>query len=932
MAELTALRAQLAEEQRHRAQAEAELVQLSAQANVPLFNPNPVLRLRADGSVSFANPAAEVLALELRSSGPSALRPRLLSAAAEALQTGQTQVRELRSGGRDYVLHAVPTPEDAGALLYLTNITAQRAAEQQLREQQDLHELMMYHLPASVSVLDADQRCRYHNAHDPSGPDRPDWRIGHTFSEFCLQYGLPFTLATRRRRLFESAVQTRTTVEWEEQWLSRSDGQRPTYWLRSYQPVFEPDGRLRLMMSYGLDITRRKEAEEATRRSEAAVLAQQAFTSQVLDTCPNVIFVRDAQGEFVFGNAAMREATALAEQTIASGGLSKESLHREKQTYAEADRQVLETSRCITTDDAFTLASGEVRWYHTIRQPLQPPDGGPLQVLGVSTDVTALKRAQQAAEAAAVARENFLANMSHEIRTPLNGVLGMAGLLAGTVLSDEQQHFLQIIRNSGRNLLAVLNDVLDMAKITSGKLELEHIAFDLPTALQTAAQTLAFRATEKGLAFELKLPPALRRPAWVSGDPYRLNQVLLNLLSNAIKFTSQGCVCLEVQVLHRSRRRLRVLVLVSDTGPGVAPERQEMVFDSFAQAHASTTRQHGGTGLGLSISRGLVEQLTGGPLLLSSEEGQGSTFGFVLNMPRVAMAVAAPVGSPPATAAVRGRRVLLVEDNAVNRELARLLLVRHEVRVDEAANGTEALACFDEHRYDAVLMDIQMPGMSGLEAAAHLRRHPDPERAATPIIALTANAFRADAERYRAAGLDATLAKPFEESELLEKLASVLRRPKPAAEPDLAKPRSGKTNSDNPGEQSAASPVAAAPADPTAVAGPPLYDLALLRQTAQGDSVFIDRILTAFQTHTPGSLAQIKAARAASDWPELAATAHRLRPTLQLLGAAGLLPALALLESNDSAATADKAAAAEAFERGLAELLKKLPAVVSKEQ
>jgi PAS domain S-box-containing protein len=918
-AELAALRAALLDEQGRRERAEAEIVQLKAVARLSVLNPNPVLRLAADATVRFANPAAQALSAELRTIGPSMLRPRLLSATTEALRTNQSQVRELRSGGEDFMLYAVPIQEENCALLYLVNITAQRTAEQQLQEQQELHQLMLRHLPASVSVLDADQRCRYHNAHDSAGPDRSDWRIGHTFGEFCMNYGLPFTLATRRRRLFERSVQTRSAVEWEEQWPAQSGGQQPTYWLRSYQPVFGPDGQLRLMMSYGLDITRRREAEEATRQSEAAVLAQQAFTSQVLDTCPNVIFVRDSQGRNVFSNAAMRELTALDEQREAADPSREGIIWQEKRIYADADAQVLKTGQRITTDAPFTLASGEMRWYQTIRQPLRPLGGGTAQVLGVGTDITALKRAQQAAEAAAIARENFLANMSHEIRTPLNGVLGMAGLLSGTALNTEQQHYLGVIRNSGRNLLAVLNDVLDMAKITSGKLELERIAFDLTSALHTAAETLAFRATEKGLTFELKLPTALKRPLWVSGDPYRLTQVILNLLSNAIKFTREGGVMLEVQVLRRTRQRLRLRLLVKDTGPGIAPERQEAVFDSFAQAYASTTREHGGTGLGLSISRGLVEQLTGSPLLICSEEGQGSTFGFTLSLPRTAAPVAAAPGSLSASATMRGRRVLLVEDNAVNRELARLLLLRNAVRVDEAVSGTEALACFDEHRYDAVLMDIQMPGMSGLEATAHMRRHPDPERAATPIIALTANAFRADAERYRAAGLDDTLAKPFEENELLEKLAAVLRQP------DLAT-GALPVQTCQPATTTNPAPDSLFLTEPSAETDV-LYDLKLLRETARGSTAFINKILTAFQANTPTSIAELAAARTAADWLTVSSIAHRLRPSLTLLGSS-LLPVLATLETEDMP-DVTRAAAAQVFEQGLTELLQALPASVA---
>ena len=266
---------------------------------------------------------------------------------------------------------------------------------------------------------------------------------------------------------------------------------------------------------------------------------------------------------------------------------------------------------------------------------------------------------------------------------------------------------------------------------------------------------------------------------------------------------------------------------------------------------------------------------------------------------------------------MRGRRVLLVEDNAVNRELARLLLVRHAVRVDEARDGTEALACFDQHRYDAVLMDIQLPGMSGLEAAAHLRRHPDPLRAATPIIALTANAFRADAERYRAAGLNDTLAKPFEEAELLAKLAAVLQQVGPDSaddpEPDAALP-------------APAAETAPAPSSPALA--PPPYDLTMLREIAQGSPAFINRILTAFHVNTPASLAEVAAARAAADWPAVAATAHRLRPSLQLLGAP-FLSALDMLEASADASEAEPAAAA--LEAGLRALLQALPEKIAEQ-
>jgi CheY-like chemotaxis protein/HPt (histidine-containing phosphotransfer) domain-containing protein len=275
-------------------------------------------------------------------------------------------------------------------------------------------------------------------------------------------------------------------------------------------------------------------------------------------------------------------------------------------------------------------------------------------------------------------------------------------------------------------------------------------------------------------------------------------------------------------------------------------------------------------------------------------------------------------------AAVRGSRVLLVEDNPVNREVAQLLLEGHGVIVDEAASGVEALELFEQRRYDVVLMDIQMPGMNGLEATARIRAHADARRAATPILALTANAFRADAEKYQAAGMNDTLPKPFDEAELLSKLASLIAGvngplvavdapPVAAAAPAPKAP--GKARKPKASKASAAA---------TTVEAPLPYDLALLHQTAHGSTVFMNRILTSFHTNTPGSVADLRAAHAAADWPTVAALAHKLKPSLRLVGAASLTPIIATLEA-DATNDAERADATMAFVEGLETLLAVLP-------
>ncbi|MGI4883783.1 MAG: response regulator [Janthinobacterium lividum] len=359
--------------------------------------------------------------------------------------------------------------------------------------------------------------------------------------------------------------------------------------------------------------------------------------------------------------------------------------------------------------------------------------------------------------------------MSHEIRTPLNAVLGMAGLLArNTPLTPRQQEYVGAIRTAGQHLLGVLNDVLDTAKITSAEQPPEHEPFDLAATLHAVGQMLAHQAAEKGLALTLDLAPL----PWVRGDALRLRQVLVNLLGNALKFTGRGAVVLRARVLARPAGALTVAFRVADTGLGIPANRQEAIFESFAQASPDTSRQFGGTGLGLTISRRLVEQL-GGRLLVSSAPGEGTTFAFALTFAEAAAPKAGEAPAPPALGAARGLRVLLVDDNEMNRQLVQYVLAHRGLAVDSAVNGAAALALFAQARYDVVLMDIKMPDMSGVDVTARMRRDPDRTRAHTPIIALTANAFRGDYDKYLAAGMNDCLAKPFEADELLRKIVAV---------------------------------------------------------------------------------------------------------------------------------------------------------------
>ncbi|MHB1037730.1 MAG: response regulator [Pirellulales bacterium] len=412
---------------------------------------------------------------------------------------------------------------------------------------------------------------------------------------------------------------------------------------------------------------------------------------------------------------------------------------------------------------------GQFRWFLTRVLPLKDADGRVVRWFGTNTDVTEVRQARQAAEAASEAKSQFLANMSHELRTPMNAILGMIDVALPKATEPTVKDCLETAKGSADLLLTLVDDLLDSAKIDSGKLELESAPFSLRRMLDQIARVLSVRASEKGLCFCYRVPD--ETPDAVMGDRMRLQQVLLNLAGNAIKFTARGDVEIIVRGLSRDDEACLEFA-VRDTGIGIPPSGLSLIFQPFAQADASMARRFGGTGLGLSISKSLVKMM-GGRLWVESELGKGSTFYFTVRLP-LAKELPADFDAPAAipTAVCAPLRILLVEDNPANQKLATYVLQDRGHLVEIAEDGQEAVSWTEQNHYDVILMDVQMPGMDGLEATAAIRRREGAGRR-TPIIAMTAHAMKGDRDRCLAGGMDGYLSKPVNAQEMIALVESL---------------------------------------------------------------------------------------------------------------------------------------------------------------
>jgi PAS domain S-box-containing protein len=547
-------------------------------------------------------------------------------------------------------------------------------------------------------------------------------------------------------------------------------------------PIYEQGGLTGAVVTFA-DITERKRAEETQARLVA-----------ILDATPDFVGFADAKdAHILYINPAGRKITGVGAQEDVTR-LKITDVHPEWTNRLFRDEIIPTAIRdgVWTGECAFLNRDGREVPVMMVLLAHKSPSGEVERFSTISRDITERKRAEAElletnrsleeatarantmavqAEMASIAKSEFLANMSHEIRTPMNGVIGMTGLLLDSGLTEEQRRYAEIVRKSGESLLALLNDILDISKIEAGKLEMETLDFDLRALLDDFAATLALRAHDKGLEFICAAAPDV--PAYLQGDPGRLRQILTNLAGNAVKFTHQGEISVQATLVSETDSEAVLRFSIKDTGIGIPAEKQEILFQKFTQADASTTREYGGTGLGLTISKQLAERM-GGEIGIVSEEGHGSECWFTARLGKQ------PEGArteslPPAD--IRGAHILIVDDNATNREVLTAQFAAWGVRAEEAPDGPTALEALYRARdagdpFRAAILDMQMPGMDGPALARTIKA--DETLKDTRLVLMTSLGQRGDARKMAQIGFAAYLTKPARQSELFGCLSAVM--------------------------------------------------------------------------------------------------------------------------------------------------------------
>ncbi len=887
--------------------------------------------LDADAVTSFVNPklaqmfgyqagdmVGQPISRFIDAAGHAALEQHLLRSRQGQSEADDFCLRRQDGSALWALLSSSPIHADDGAycgsLAMLTDISARRQAEAALKNSNQRLASVFNAATNGLVVQDRTGRLISSNAAATrmlGAGLAPLWDAVH-------EDGSAFALASQP---VQRAIASGTSVRDVIMGVLQPDG--TLCWLSvNAEPIRDSACEVDLVVSSLTDITFHKRSEDALRQGEERL-------QEIIQMMPIGLFIKDADSRLLLMNHACEQQLGFNLGRLQNGGAADCYTPAQLVEFRARDRQAF--------NDGVLIDYVEILWnptlqreshLRTIKKPVFDMQGRPDYLICMTVDITEswhteqalrelnehleervaqrtvqLDLAKQVAEEASQAKGQFLANMSHEIRTPMNGVIGMAYLALKTELNPRQRDYLEKIRFAGEHLLGIIDDILDFSKIEAGRLEIETVQFDLDQVMQTLSTVVAPKAASKSLALVFELDPQLERV--MLGDPLRLGQVLINYTINAIKFSERGAITIRARQAERDATSCLVRFDVCDNGIGLSAEEVGRLFQSFQQADTSTTREYGGTGLGLAICKQLA-QLMGGTVGVDSTSGSGSCFWFTARLGLVApgqlLAPTAPPTDPMADGAgadLVGVRILLVEDNPFNQQIALEVLEQAGASVCLANNGAEGLDLLRQSPFDCVLMDVQMPVMDGLEATRRIRA--DPQLAHLRVLAMTATATNADRTRCSEAGMDDFISKPIQPALLCRTIAGWLpKRAAPVPEPS------------------------APPTFLTLAGDPAVIDLSILAKLLGYNQDKVRKFSFKFLQSTQDGFDEIGRALAADDIVQVRELGHRIKSAARTVGALGMAELCARLEALPVEEIALERAAAAAIVAQLWPLLERI--------
>lgn len=658
----------------------------------------------------------------------------------------------------------------------MTDITEQNLSQQEIAEKQHLYRLVTENATDVVSLFDAKQELRYLSPSIES-------MLGFSVDEI-RDIGIPTLIHPEDREYVRAEIQRTTANQVENSRYScRMQQKGGAYiWVEVVaKRQYDNGGRIVQTIANLRDVNNQLVAESRLKKSEM-------LHRLLAENSKDLICLHNLDRSYVYISPSISELTGYQpEELIGTDPLTY--IHPEDlKRFGRKVSGVIFGDHPTQVEYRFRRKDESYLWMSTSTIPVKDDGGGTIRFQSSSRDVSAQKQAEQnlieakeKAEQAVQAKQQFLSNMSHEIRTPMNAVVGLTHLLEQENPREDQLDHLKTLKFSAENLLMIINDILDYAKIEEGKVIFEEVNFNLDELLGNLFQSFLAKAKEKDIS--LRFEKNSKLPFHLVGDSGRLSQVLYNILGNAIKFTETGYVKLRIEEIEKGSGWIDLQFTVIDTGIGISEQKLDLIFDRFSQADSETNRKFGGTGLGLSITKRLLE-LQNSELRVKSKYGKGSKFYFVLRFKTVTSGnklrsiTKADNNEPIVYKSLRHIRLLLVEDNKVNQMVATKFLNKWDIKPDWAENGLEALKMVDENRYDIILMDLQMPKMDGYEATREIRK----TDADIPIIALTASAMADTRDRVLRIGMTDYISKPFSPADLYLKLMKFARKELPNTE------------------------------------------------------------------------------------------------------------------------------------------------------